>query len=733
MSAERVRGGSAAPATRVRALLATPLLALVLGALTPLPMLAAATVGPAAPAAATEHASPASALEVTLAPQQSGLVAADGELVVTLVATNVSTEATPPGTATIALAGGAPLGSEALAAWFGGAETDARPTPIATAAIPALEPGSTASAQLRVAGDAAGLTGEWGPRALEGSIVAGSDVLGSARSAIVWVPEGATPPVSTVTAVVPLAAPGFAEPFIPAADLDVLTAPGGLLVRTLDAVAGRPVAIGVDPRIIASIRLLGSGAPESATAFLDRLALVPNETFALAWADADPLATALARGVPLPPVEGAGGAIDPAVLEPVEEAPAGEGAGQGAQEGAGQGAGGDADPTPSGSTTPSASPTPDPSEGPAVPTLADLAAWPHDLESIAWPGDGAVTAEALGVLAASGTATAIVGSEALQGDDGLVGTVGELRVLRADDALSRAARDAVAATSEQEWQEALARASALLAASSAADAADVPLIALSRDRLGNSLRLLDLLGAIEALPWARGGSLAAAGTASGPAVTVVDAPLAPERSAEVGRLLDAEAADRAFAAVAVEPALITDERRLELLAALSLGWQEEATSAAETFLAQSAELRSSVQIVEGSTITLLADRTSLPVTVQNDLDVAVRIFVSVDPANARLRVEEPRVEAIIEPQSQARALVPVQSLTNGDVAIVVTLLDANDAVVGSPASVQLNLQAGWETAAIVVLGAAVGGLFVVGLIRDIRRRRSRRSDEAEES
>ncbi|WP_169080299.1 DUF6049 family protein [Microcella alkalica] len=725
MSAERVRGGSAAPATRVRALLATPLLALLLGALTPLPMLAAATLGPAAPAAATEHASPASALEVSLAPQQSGLVAADGELVVTLVATNVSTEATPPGTATIALAGGAPLGSEALAAWFGGAETDARPNPIATAAIPALEPGSAASAQLRVAGDAAGLTGEWGPRALEASIVAGSDVLGSARSAIVWVPEGATPPVSTVTAVVPLAAPGFAEPFIPAADLDVLTAPGGLLVRTLDAVAGRPVAIGVDPRIIASIRLLGSGAPESATAFLDRLALVPNETFALAWADADPLATALARGVPLPPVEGAGGAIDPTVLEPVEEAPA--------EEGAGQGAGGDADPTPSGSATPSASPTPDPSEGPAVPTLADLAAWPHDLESIAWPGDGAVTAEALGVLAASGTATAIVGSEALQGDDGLVGTVGELRVLRADDALSRAARDAVAATSEQEWQEALARTSALLAASSAADASDVPLIALSRDRLGNSLRLLDLLGAIEALPWARGGSLAAASTASGPAVTVVDAPLAPERSAEVGRLLDAETADRAFAAVAVEPALITDERRLELLAALSLGWQEEATSAAETFLAQSAELRSSVQIVEGSTITLLADRTSLPVTVQNDLDVAVRVFVSVDPANARLRVEEPRVEAIIEPQSQTRALVPVQSLTNGDVAIVVTLLDANDAVVGSPASVQLNLQAGWETAAIVVLGAAVGGLFVVGLIRDIRRRRSRRSGESEAS
>ena len=713
MSAERVRGGSAAPATRVRAALATLLTTLVV-VLAPLP----ASV--AQPATATEHASPASALEVSLAPQQSGVVATGGELAVRLVATNVSTEATPAGTASLSITTGEPLSAEALAAWFGDADADARPTAIASAPIAALEPGSSTTVELRVAAEAAGLAGSWGPRGLEAVVAAGADVLGSARSAVVWVPEGFTPPVSTVATAVPLTAPGFTGAFIPADDLAVLTAPGGLLVRTLDAVAGRAVAIGVDPRIIASIRILGTEAPESATAFLDRLALAPNDTFALAWADADPLATALAAGVPLPPVEGAGGAIDPAVLEQGDD----DGAGDGAE----GGADGDGD-EPADPADPSASPSASPTDGPVVPTLAELADWPHDLDAIAWPGDDAVTADALGVLAASGTTTAIVGSDALQGGDGLVGTVGELRVLRADDALSRAARGAVAATSEQEWQSALARASALLAASSAADAADVPLIALSRDRLGNSLRLLDLLGAIEALPWARGGSLATASQASGPQLTVVDAPLAPERTADVARLLAAESADRAFAAVAVDPTLITDTRRLELLAALSLGWGDDATAAVDDFVARSQELRSSVQIVEGSTITLLADRTSLPVTVQNDLDVAVRVFVSVDPANARLRVEESRVEAVVEPRSQARALVPVQSLTNGEVAIDVTLLDSADRVVGLPTRVQLNLQAGWETAAIAVLGVAVGGLFVVGLIRDIRRRRARRSGE----
>lgn len=706
MSAERVRGGSAAPATPVRALLATLLLLLLA-----LPVGTAAAAPSLRPTTTATPESDASALTVSAAPQQSGIVTPEGALTVRVVATNVSTTATPAATAALSIAAGAPVGSEVLAAWFGEGDADVRPAPIATVAIPPLEPGSAASVELQVAADAAGLAGEWGPRPIEVAISDGQAVLGTARSAVVWVPEGATPPVATVATAVPLTAPGFDGAFIPADDLAVLTAPGGLLVRTLDAVAGRPVAIGVDPRIIASIRILGTTAPESAIAFLDRLSLVPNDTFALAWADADPLATAQARGVPLPPVEGAGGAIDPSVLEPDAEAD---------------------DPSAEPSADPSAEPSasPAPSGAPVVPTLEELAAWPHDIESIAWPREGSVTAEALGVAASAGTETVILGSAAIEGGAGLVGSVDGLRVLRSDDALSREARAAVDAATEQEWQSAVARASSLIAASSAADAARVPLMTLSRERLGNSLRLLDLLGAIEALPWARGGSLAAASAASGPAVSIVDAPISEERAIEVGRMLDAEAADREFAAVAVEPSLITDTRRLELLAALSLGWDAEASEAAARFLAASDELRSSIQIVESTTITLLSDRTSLPVTVQNGLDVAVRVLVHVDSATARLRVLEPRVEAVIEPQSQTRALVPVQSLTNGEVTITVSLLDPEAREIGAPTTVQLNLQAGWETAAIVVLGVLVGGMLVFGIARDIRRRRGSKSSEA---
>lgn len=714
MSAERERGGSAAPATPVRALL-RPLLTALLVLLVAAPT--ATATAASGPLATTTHEAGMTGLQLTVAPLGSGIVDPDSPLEVRVVATNLSTAVTPAGAASLSIAAGAPADSATLAAWFGESDADVRPTAVASAAVPALEPGSSATVELRAEPDAVGFAGAWGPRVIEVAIAGEGRVLGSARSAVVWVPEGTTPPTATVAAAVPLTAPGFDGAFIPAEDLAVLTAPGGLLVRTLDAVAGRAVAIGVDPRVIASIRILGTTAPESAIAFLDRLALVPNDTFALAWADADPLATAHARGIPLPPVEGAGGAIDPSVL----------GDGDGADGGAGDG-----DPAPSDAPDASPSASPSPSDAPdAIPTLAELSAWPHDIDDVAWPREGTASAGALGVLAAGGTRTAIIGSDNLDGGTGLVARVGDLRVLRSDDALSRAARDAVAATTEQEWQGAAARASALIAASSAADAAVVPFITLSRERLGNSLRLLDLLGAIEALPWARGGGLATASAASGPEVGVIDAAIAEERLVDVGRMLDAETADRAFAEVAVEPALITDERRLELLAALSLGWDEEAGEAATRFVEASQELRAGVQIVEGSTITLLSDRTSLPVTVQNALDVAIRVFVQVDSATGRLRVEDRRVETIVEPQSQTRALVPVQSLTNGEVPITVSLIDAADRPVGQSTSVLLNLQAGWETAAIVVMAVLVGGLLAFGLSRDIRRRRMRRRVRAQ--
>jgi hypothetical protein len=698
MSAERERGVSFAPATPVGALLAAILLVLLVAV--PAPRATAESDSP--------DAGPPSGLVIVIAPDNAGVVVPDGSLGVRVVATNLSSAPTPPGSAALTVAASTPITEIALGSWFAGDDADARLASVASSPIPPLEPGASATVELTAEAESAGFTGAWGARALEVTISGGGRVLGSSRSAVVWNPGGIPRPTSVVTAV-PLTAPGFEGTFIPAADLAVLTAPGGLLVRTLDAIAGSAVTIGIDPRVIASIRVLGDTAPESAVEFLARLRAIPNDTFALAWADADPLITAQARGLPLPATEGAGRLGVSGLIVPLP---------------------GESPPPPGQEGTPESSPTPPAPTDPVTPlTVAELSEWEHDIAGVVWPREGTVTSEAVGIIGAAGASTVIVSSAQLEGRSSSVGRIGDVRVLRSDSALSRAARTAVAAGTEQEWLSAVARASALLAASSSDDPGQVRMITLSRERLGNSLRLVDLIAAIDAVPWAAPTPLTTMTMAAGPRVEIIDAALPEERLAEVGRLLDAEAADREFAAVAVEPTTLTDDRRLELLAALSLGWNGDAHDVAARFLAESEEMRSRVQIVEGSTITLLSDRTSLPVTVQNALDVPIRVFVRVDSSTGRLLVSDQRVEAIVEAGSQTRALVPVQSLTNGEVEISVSLRDSEGRLVGSPTMVLLNLQAGWETAAIIAMGALVGGLLIFGLSRDLRRRRERRLAE----
>src|SRR5690606_8396680 len=53
--------------------------------------------------------------------------------------------------------------------------------------------------------------------------------------------------------------------------------------------SGRDVTMAIDPMILASIRSLGTSAPESATSWLTRLAEGRNESFALEWSDANPV------------------------------------------------------------------------------------------------------------------------------------------------------------------------------------------------------------------------------------------------------------------------------------------------------------------------------------------------------------------------------------------------------------------------------------------------------------
>ncbi len=698
MSAERERRGP-----RTLALLVRPAAALALTAglaLAPLAGLAHST-GVSTSSASNDAArvvttddTPGAALELVAAPAASGIARPGEPLSVRVTVSNTGGEPTGAIALALVLDGARSADAAELASWFDGATLDTDASTVATATLSSLVPGASAVLDLIVPTSETVLSGPFGPRLATVTAElaeAGGDVQTLAdRTALVWLPDAQDVPVAGTTFIAAITTPGETTAFLAPDVLERYTAAGGALTRTLDAVAGRPVLLAIDPRIVASIRLLGAEAPASAVAFLARLQAAPNESFLLPWADADPVATIAAASTPLPLPEGAG-TITPG--------------------------------NPDNAVTPTPSPSPEQSIA-----LEELAAWPTTFTGMAWAGSGTITGESIAVLAEQGTGVLIAPGSSLD-QDAPVQRLADVRVLRVDDALSTAARDASLAVSQQRFDRSMARVSALLAASAHSESGIPALIALGRDRLAGSDRLLDTIAQTVALPWSTGTAASDALARATVDAAIIDPVLDDNRLDAVRAALTAEADDRVFATIAVTPSAITDVRRLELLAALSLGWDDRSVDALRGFVAASTALRSSVQVVESSAITLLADRASLPVTVQNDLDVAVRVYVRVDPDSTQLRVVDPRVETLVEPRSQTRALVPVESLTNGQVDITVTVRDAENRVVGSPTRVALNLQAGWETAGTIAVAIALVVLLTVGIARDIRKRRRRRAED----
>ncbi|OYX56104.1 MAG: hypothetical protein B7Y93_04210 [Micrococcales bacterium 32-70-13] len=651
---------------------------------------AAPAVTHSAPATAVAPAAGA-AIELVAAPAASGIIRPGEPVSVRVTVTSTGDEPTGPIEVALAIDGTRAADAQQLATWFDGGTIEADDRAVASATLSSLEPGASAVLDLIVPEADSVVAGAFGPRlaTVRAALTeAETDEPAVAdRTALVWVPDSGAVPVAGTSFVAAIATPGEPGAFLDAATLERYTSEAGALSRTLDAVAGRPVLLAIDPRIIASTRLLGAAAPASATAFLQRLQAAPNESFLLPWADADAAAAIAATGTPLPRPEGAG--------VPAAEA--------GTEQG-----------------TPSPSPSPEQSRA-----LDELTAWPATLGGVDWLAAGTLTAEAVGVLAEQGTGVILAPGSSLA-ERAPVQLIDGVRVLRAHDALSAAARDAAHSVSQQRFDDAMARVSALLAADAQAETGIPALIALSRDRLAGSDRLLDTIAQTVALPWAAGTTASAMLERTAVPSAVAEPALDEVRLEAVRAALSAEAEDRVFATIAVTPEAITDIRRLDLLSALSVGWGDRSPEALQAFTTESAALRSSVQVVESSAITLLADRASLPVTVQNDLGVAVRVFVRVEPDTAQLRVVDPRVETLVEPLSQTRALVPVESLTNGQVDITVTVQDAESRPIGTPTRVSLNLQAGWETAGTIAVAVALVLLLTVGITRDIRKRRRAR-------
>ena len=512
-----------------------------------------------------------------------------------------------------------------------------------------------------------------------------------------------------VAIAVPITVPESAGGLISADALTQYTSPLGTLTRQLDSIEGRPVVLGIDPRIIVSIRILGTAAPASASAWLARLEAAPNESFPLTYADSDiTLASQAGSTIVLQPT-GFDFAIDPTLFTtPLATIT----------------------PAPTDTPTPTATPTPAAPVVPPLPSSQDLESWPYSLSGIAWPLESTVTAADLPIISGSEFSTMILSSANLDRTpgSGAVADVAGTRSLVADATASASFRSAVQSFTVADWQ---ANTTAMLASISAAGqnqsgSTATVLITLDRNAVGSGTRLADTITAVQGSPHIRivkfaellGGDVSPA--------TVIDQPHSPDELALMRQLLDAQAAEAQFAAIAEDPLAITSARRLDLLALQSIGWRGNTPGwpvVVANDLAASTELRSAVQVASTGDFNFLAAAAPLPIAVANNLNQPVTVYVTVRPDTGLLTVEKARVELKIEPNSQASAMIPAQAVSNGVVGVTVSLSSSSGVPIGEASRARINVQAGWETPIVIVIASLVVAVFGGGIVRNILRLR----------
>ncbi|MBP1240319.1 hypothetical protein ABID92_002017 [Frigoribacterium sp. PvP120] len=714
-------------------------------------------------AAAADEGEAVDGVTLTLSPAADGVLVPGRDLTFDVTVRNASDTDVAAGVARVYLDRGAFATRGKLASWLRPDSTsgsDYLGSYLTRVDVPAVAAGSTQTvASVTVAAADVGLDGfTWGARALGARLLDDDgEEVAQTRSSVVWFPGESFQPTRLAVAV-PITTPETENGVLDAAALASYTSVDGTLTRQLRAVQGTGAVVAVDPMIIASIRLLGSSAPPSALSWLDQLQSSGLESFPLTWADADVAALSQAGAASLPVPLSLDPLIDPSLFAEgddtgspapaptteVETAPSSAGdpstptegdAGQGdaGHGGAGDDAGAGTDP---GGQAPGAGEQPgDGTTAPPLPTTESLLSWPWSHTGVVWPVDDSAVAADLDVWTASGATSTILSSSNVDGStdstENAAVDLGGRTGLVSDDSLTALVGQAAGASDDATWAAAVAELSASVATVARERPSDARtlLTALDRDWAAQGPYLHQTLVALAGLPWTTTVGLGDALDAPQTGAVVVDRAEDATRVTQMRTLLAADQRVVDLGTALEQPETVTAAVRLRLLGLASQSWRDNTEGLASEVAVADSEASTTaglVSVVRGSDQLILGDRSSMPLYVENGTTSTATVYVTVRPSNSILSVEEVGIPVTVQAQSQVRVRVPVQSVANGTVSASITLASATGAVIGAPSTVQVNVQAGWETALTWVFAVGFVLLFGGGLYRTFRKRRRAR-------
>jgi hypothetical protein len=225
-------------------------------------------------------------------------------------------------------------------------------------------------------------------------------------------------------------------------------------------------------------------------------------------------------------------------------------------------------------------------------------------------------------------------------------------------------------------------------------------------------------------------SLSGIGTApatGAPVASVLDRPESTDRITQISSLQRRLSEVEVFSTVSSNPASVVNPARRALATTLSVSWLNSGEWARGIggYLDSTAKTLSSVEVVTSSDINMVGSQANIPVAVHNALSEPVIVRVQAKASNNRISVTGDST-ITIQPDSQGKALIPVEArVSTGSAVLEVTLFSASGTPIGSPATIPINVRADWEAWGLGVFALAFVGLVFAGIVRTLRRRRTR--------
>ncbi|MBS3179106.1 MULTISPECIES: DUF6049 family protein [unclassified Pseudoclavibacter] len=717
-----------------------------------------AVVGTAAVEPRAIADAPDDQVSIYAAPADGGLVQPGGPLVVELVVVNKTDAELAPAQLELSVGSSTIDTRFALDAWSESsseAELD-RLALVASLGSGPIAAGETTTVSVSVPAD--GLPFEaaddFGPRPMAATLVSGDSKLAQARSTIVLNGTAAVEP-TLVSTVVPITSGLLADADEPLLGVDTLleqTAPGGRLDEILSAVEASPNAtVAIDPRLLASIRVLGSAAPESAISWLDRLTALKNQTFELPFADASlTLQSQWGAQQPLE-VTNFDFAIDPAnfadpadTATPTPTPTATETTDTGtttpSEDGDADTSNGvDASATPEATDaeSPTASPTEEPEPlAPPLPTAESLVSFPYSMSGVVWPQAGTVQSTDLDKFRGWGGESIILDdtNAGMSADadftESAQATVAGWNAVVAEKILDDAFDDAVHATTDEEWNEAATRIATLLAVVTRELPYEPRTLVgtVTRDEFDGE-RLAQTLQFVDGLSWA--------------ATTPLTFPGDDDTDRREASLIDGSVGETAFnrmtgvmqtieraqviSTIFDDPLDYSDPVRTAGVGALSTGWAND-PAGAQTVVSSLRDYvtvtESSVQLGDTSEALIVGRDTELPLFVSNAVpNRKVTVLVELRPTTGAVETGD-AVALSIEPNSMSRVGIPITAIANGTTYVTVNVMTPEGEPLASTKQIRLDVRAEWESIAILIASIGLAVLFIAGLVRTIRRRRA---------